>query len=773
MSKIHSLSTVMLLSAGALALASLLSIFPWSSWIISEKSFLQQAQLIVGAGAIIWVVLFFLLVQYFKMRTDKKRLNDLENTTTLLNLSQETSLQSHLFRLRKMSAFERSEYRVVGNVEKVQDDGGPLKDSPIAFRVQKRNVVVIPALWWKRYLKYPDALTALLAHETAHFENRDFALLFGMKHLLLIIAAVICVYIPLTLATSIFADAPHFWEWSAFQAAVVGKNYLIANFILLVAIVIVVQKLRDWREALADFVAVQICGEQALLQSEALLQSSEPSLQPKLQTSHEKTIDGSPPRSQRLQALSLTHRDMLIFGFIAQAITDYAMSPLAYMSQILQKNVDVAISFFMPLLLYVLFFFALVAIMRDSSVNSLNVAKRAGQKALLLVVGAALGFLLLQMLPLFITSIGMPEGYDYVMRHDPWPLLLSSIAGSMTSPASIALLAMLGAWISTKTDHLWLGIIPGLCWAASSTVEVFWIPSLLEGWLAVLVTASVTIFIFVVNRIEVRTLLHPGIATLLPIIALSVAAWLGYGDVGHFAACSSHAGLEKRDAGEVDGAIDSFRRAAERSWLHPDGWMDLAKELSHDEANLREAADMAERATTAIYLSSWQKRFETLRIAGHIRLQLRTSSDLAIAASHYAHAEALWHHNSRMPYDQVAYMLYNQACIFALQNEDVLEATLRLIEATAIASTIAVKGNLEVLANVIHALNDPDLVLLKLKEQPPPTQATVQKILENEASAPVLRKAVREEQLSPTELRRFLAWKLKHYKKELFQLQRN
>ncbi|MFO1433023.1 MAG: M48 family metalloprotease [Candidatus Competibacteraceae bacterium] len=718
--KNHSISTVLLIFSGGLAVVSLLNIFPWGiiQFIPNRLSLLQGIELIIGGGALFWLLLLsWFYKNYTYWRNSKK-------------LMESNSLKDQVIPfipyLQKFKGLKQIDFRILK-----EDSAKIILKNPIFSIIRHKGhlqkVVIFPFHLWNRFSKHPNALAAVLVHETAHAENKDMQRLLGMQHLLIIAAGLTGICLFLTVIQSIFTDITSSnWEWAALQASLVGKNYLFFSLVFITLTVLLVQSLESWREALADEEAIKICGENALREAEELLRIEEDNEQKYLQR----------------YVYSLTSREIILLGFLVNTIADYGIGQLAYLQRFIVKSIAyqefyaILTEFLLSVLMYLGFYIVLVVIGQDPYAKNTSLLKRLGKNAWLLVLGAVLGHLLLQIVPLLVTSIAMPENYDYVLRHDAKPLLLAGIAGAITGSAAAALLAVVGAWLGVCAQRRWLGILPGVVWSTFAIGESRWIPGLFEGGLAIWVTAMMCLLLIFSQRANLGwKILQGSTGWLALLIILSLFHGLGYGDINYFAVSSSKA-CQKTEAANSQAALQYCQRAARRSSLHPNGWMQLARLLA-TQNQLQEAVEAAERAIEAPYNSAWESKFEALTLAGDLRLQLRTEKDLQLAEQHYRHAEQLWRQNSRLSRDKVATLLYNYGCLKIIRNEDRLVALTYLIEALALKRE---------LASAIKA--DEDLKALWSLSQSPLHRSDIEQLLKlSPVSAPALQEIAQQQQI--------------------------
>ncbi|MCI5179068.1 MAG: hypothetical protein D3911_07060 [Candidatus Electrothrix sp. AW3_4] len=734
-----SLSTWLLIFSGTLALLALVNIIPWH-FIINpsdsgKHSSLEWIRLGLGLGSPFWVALIYKIIKTFQQHqldVQLKLYDRLMPKEEFYPGFDYSSLQ------KKIPIIERVEIRVSGGDNIINDSGKKTLTSPLSLKFEnpERLIIGFSALFRQRFRQDPQAFSAVLVHELAHFQNRDADWLNGIKRLLLAVIAIIAMTWILDMYISIASDTTSGWDWQALQASLAGKNFIVTQLVLVAALSAYVRWITKWREALADRIAITVCGETALQSAEKIIQGDDAKAE-------------RPSPGERQQALNLTWREILLLGFTVNAASEYGAGPFSYLSRFFLQESSLShyLEHIAPALMNLLGFLGFFAVLR---IISLNAGKSAPKNipiaANILIVGAVIGHMLLQILPLLVTSVAMPEGYDYAYFHDPVKVVLGGLINESLSVSFTVLLAAFGALIHIYRQSIWIGIAPGILFVFSTTIESTFFPEVAEGWISL---GVMILFVFLTLRPKLRLKFgYVGpMSNWMPMIILSSLMWLGYGDVNHLAACSSQAAVRLADKGEMTAAILTAQRAAKRAPFMADGWMHLAAMFAHTPERLDEAINASERAVNTPFTSAWETQFKTRILAGDLRLQRRHSDDIEQALKHYAFAENLWYHNSRLPRKFAASLLYNEACALLLAKEDPKEAVIRLLEAIALNPNLAQS-----------IASDPDLTGLHLANQAAPKPSTVALLLESKnASAPAVRDTAQKWGIEDEELLRFLA----------------
>lgn len=625
--------------------------------------------------------------------------------------------------LLQTPVFAKVEFRTQGDPSRIIDDGGPLESSPRALQwregVRTRVAVLIPAAYIRRFAAHPHAWQAVITHEMAHFANHDIRLLYLGDRLLRAVAWVGLAGFFLSLAVSVLADAPPV-SLASVAASLSGKAYLGSAFMLLLGMAYLLRRLRDWREALADAVAAELCGTEALVAARQLAAGGLAE-----GASHGQGLE--PTAEQRAQAYVLTPLDLAFFGFLAAVIGNTLASPLAYLANFVftEGASNTSLSSLAAVVLNLVGFLSSFMALRVQAPRPEAQGGGRPWRALMvasfcLVAGSIAAQWLTQAAPLIATSIGMPEGYDRVLRADPVPLTLSTLLTAGVTASFWVFFAMIALVVERLAGGIWAAILPGMIWYALGPLESAAFPTAAHGWITVGAAASAVPLTWLWLRLRGRRpdLRHAGLlGGLLPVAPFLLAGWLFWGDVGHLAASASRAGVACLNAGQTDEAVRLFRLAARLSPAQTEGTKQLAAVLSALPGHLDEAVVLSEQALAHPLLYSWQERFSLLQLAGLLRLQRRGTEDVPAAIRHFEAATAMHLRNSRLPEPEVASMLFNKACALCLSGQPGREAMLALLEAALLDARLAQA-----------ALTDGDLTPLHLTQRPPPAPETMQLI---------------------------------------------
>ncbi len=631
---------------------------------------------------------------------------------------------------------------IYGSSDVIHDEGKTLPPpQTYNFGKPRRFVIVFPTIFRQRFLSNPKAFEAVLSHELAHLQNKDFELLEAIKKLLFYIIVVLCFSFVVELYFSISADTNgKFNDLKAIQASLVGKNYIFAEISLIASLFFYKKSIENWREALADYVATNISKDSALESAEKIIIGSS------------KKLD-RPSAKKRKQALTLTWREIILLGFSTIVISEYAIAGLVYIANILLPStattylsaINPALADFIS---YICFFYILRIL-----ANSTETYKLLARDANLLLIGGIIGHTLTQTLPLLITSIAMPDGYDKAYFHDPEKLFFGSLITESLSISFVVLFSVIGVLISRA--NIVAGIVLGVIWMILTFLESTFFPEILEGWLSIIV-ALVFISLFLLPKFKINILLQPSLFSWFPIIALIFLFWLGYGDVNHLAACSTQAAVYMEKNGKMIEALAVYQRAANHAPMVADGWMQLSASFIRNN-NIDQAITASERAIATPFTSNWETIFQSQILAGDLRLQRRKNDDVNQALKHYEIAQNLWYHSSRLPRNIGINLLINEACALSLIKADKSQIISRLIEALVINNSGKEIINPELSENI---KTDNDLENLQILNQTQLSQITISTFLINskDATAPVIRDTAKQYAISDDELLKFLSY---------------
>lgn len=732
----QSVSGLLLWTGGALALALLLAFIPLR--ILIQEGWpadtLKQAYVLVGAGALVWAALLWAAARAWRLSMAS---NKLKGTWVL------PEHESGLAAARQLlgeSTLQEIEIRIRGTLEGLEDTGRAFHATPEAVPTQNRGIIILPALFWVRFRPHARALAAVLAHEAAHLRNRDVILLTDLRRFMFGAAGISLLTAALSFAVSVRADlgSGSLHELRlALQAAVAGKNFFIVSLALLFVVWLLTRRMEYWREALADNQAIRQAGEEGLRHAENLLSG----------TGSQLPVDVHGQRPRRMdaaRALTLTFREAVLLGFVSAAVAEYAAGPLSYIGEFLLTGRPAAsvllnaATFVHSAVLSTLAFIAARTYADDARRREQPLLKPVIHACFSLFIGALACRLLIQVLPASLTVFFMPSGFDAPSLHEPRRLLLAGLVGGAISHADALLMGAAAAVLSVTGLSRSLSLLPVLAWCALSTAEAQFFPALAQGAIAPL--ASGTLWLaFLPWPWRARARLGGASSTLVPLVGLSLAGWLGLAESNHLGDCAATTGAQRLAMGDASGALEPLRRATFLLRFQARGWSLLAAALAQSPGRLPDAADAAEQAASAPYASDWRVMLDGYASAGALRLQLGAPADLARAEEHLRGALRLWRSNNRLSKERAATALYNLACVKLRRGALLEDAAVDLIEAVILQPSLS-----------LEALADSDLAPLGIAGQPSPNQAALLKLqglkLEDGES---LREAYQKESLKP------------------------
>jgi hypothetical protein len=727
---VPALSTLLGWSAICVSLAAVVSLFPASlvSGAQQKASALHVLQLVLNAGAVLWLFAGVSILWAIRLARGSQLLRG----TAPVSSEARTPVASEL---------EGIEVRLRGDPTAVADHGGPLHVTPVAvLAVRERRImptVIVPALLWKRFHNHPQALRAVLAHEAAHFRQRDLFMLYGARDFAVTAIAILFAGIAASLAVSVRADMGNGpFQVAALQAALIGKSYLVVCLLAVFAAVPFLGILTLWREALADRFAEERCGEQALREAVGLIEASD---------GHGEVAGRASPE-QRRKALVLGRRETFLAGIVAAALGGYLAGNLIALYAAFVNDAgpqgELAVPDSAIVFQSLLTFVAPLAVLLPSMVAASadhGAPARTAWSGLLFCAGWTAGWLLTQALPMVLASTAMPDGFDYVMRAYPAPLLLSSTADALATSAGAALLAIASLYLATRRGNVWLAVLPPLAWVALSSVEAVAFP-VTRGMLAVGGTLVALALLFLRGGAPVPSRAGAALPTGLLVVVAAIG-WAGFAGDNHIATSLAAAGNERRTAKDLAGAIELYSLEAAYSRFHSAPKLRLAEALL-EAKDLRRASVEAQAAAEAPYASAWPEVFKARVLAGELQLTTRSEADLALAERNLSAAELMWRQNSRLPLRAVAGMLYNSACLGQLQGRPQAYALSRLLEAWQLDRELG-----------RAALDDEDLKSLGLRNAVAPSNQAIAKAKKLSMSAPAWEDAVRSGLLSVEDLR--------------------
>lgn len=727
----YSLSTALLVGAVALALSAIFLLIPWNALAHlrqANTTWINQLQLGLFFGAPLWIGVFLFV----------NRLAQQQRQAHALSATQKHSLSDHLDRdlinaLRdNFPVLDAVGLRIRGRIESVRDSGKRINISPRSYKISGQRFLIFSALTFKRLQTNPNALSAVLAHELAHFQNKDMEWLSLSKRLLWATASLFLVYYLLSIYDSVIHDmavSPSVSVWPAIQAAVVGKSFGFTGFFTLALMAIYVRTLNLWREALADYAAVTSQGEQALRDAERLMHGDNKDSSPELARSR-------PDQSERSKAITLTARHWLLLGAVISIVASNLNSQFSYIGTSSDMNqpwselsqwIAVALNGLLPYLGFAWLLNIFVTASLETSRKKV-MAKYLTLPCLFLIAGAATGNFFTRVVPLGLQAIAMPEGHDLLNMHDPLSLFITTTLSSISTNAWLITLALLGVVGSVTTGLKFVRWLPGLVWIAFSIVEQRFFPSLLLGSItpfAIFILAAM--IVVVAYRSKDFSFDYSWIS----ILGLASIYWAGLGDINHLAATSHRAAKEAESRGDWDSAVALHSKAVLHSPGLPKTKLPLVFAMFKS-GNTDKAIEASESVVESPFMHSWEEKFTALTLTASLHFHRRSPSNLQRADELYAKAEWYWRRNAllevKLPGVGVE-MLYNQSCIKLLTNKKpTLRSIAGLIEALILDPSIAVT-----------LLNDKDLRSLNLQELSPAPPALYEKLaLLESATAPSL-----------------------------------
>ena len=673
---------------------------------------LKQVLVVVGSGALGWSTLLWAVARTWRLHLASSKLAG----TWALPVHEENLVAAAKF--LGEGALHDVEVRIRGTVEGLNDSGLTIQSTPEAIPTLNGGAIILPALFWIRLRSHTRALAAVLAHEVAHLRNRDVILLTDLRRFMLGVAAVSFITATLSFAVSVRADlgGGSANEWRlALQAAVAGKNFLIVSIALLSVVWLLMRRLEYWREALADYEAIRIIGEEGLQRAEQLVAGS----------AERSPLDVHGQRPRRLdaaRALTLTAREAVLLGFIAAAVAEYSSGPLSYLGKFIfvghpsANALLAAAAFAHSAILSTLVFIASRTYAVDASWRGQPILSPVIRACIWLLMGTVVCRLLSQALPASLTALLMPQGFDAPSIHDPQRLFVAGIAGGAIANADTILMGGASSVLSVTGLSRPLALLPTLAWCILSAAEAHYFPALAQGAIAPIVTSALWL-VFLPWPWRAHSRLGSVSPTLALIVGLSLAGFLGLAEDSHLGDCATSAGAQRLSAGNASGAVEPLRHATFLLRFQAKGWHLLALALAQSSAHLPEAVNAAENAVRAPYSSDWQVMLDSSALAGALRLKIGTPADLVLAEEHFLEAVRLWHKNSRLNKAIAAGAFYSLACVKVRRGSDLADASVDLIEAITLQPSLS-----------LEALADPNLSPLDLLEQPLPNHAVLTRL---------------------------------------------
>lgn len=718
--------------------AALLVAFPVSLISTPDKNKFdgwQWAQLIVSGGALVWVTVALAGLWVLRLLRGAASLRD----TVPLDVRGIDQAGAAL-------ELAGVELRSRGDPSAVQDHDGPLQSSPVAFyawnsREGLGRFVVFPALFWRRLSSHSEPLKAVLAHEVAHFKQRDIILVHAARDVAMVALIVLGVSILLSLITSVRADmAREGFELAALQASLVGRSFLVACLFATIGAIPLLRRIEVWREALADRYAEDVCGARALELASAIIEA---------RPIDGREAQGKPTHEYRAKSFSLTLPYVFTAALLLSVLAGYLVAnflsasaalkgmgplgsiPVPQMTALLSALLAIGA----PLLLLLPTFFE-----QGTRIE----LRPAAVRGLVFCIGWTIGWLLSQTMPLLLASVAMPEGYDYVFKHYPGRLALAETVGTLSSSASAVLLAIVTGVLAARAGRLWLAAIPPGVWIAACAYEQTSFAEAM-GALAVLMTlATIGLLVFLGVATPVRV--AGATAPMVALLGLALVSWSGLGEMNHITHTLTAGAQASESKGDTTQAVERYRKAAAYSRFHAKPHAALAQAL-FDVKDFPGAIAAFERSASVPYAHAWLDVFLAKVHAAELLLASRSSADLDRANQYLREAERMWRANSRLPKKSVASMLYNLACVARLRGAPPEFSLARLLESANLDRVL-----------VGHALDDEDLRSLRLNVAPVPEDAALRLLLrQRPLNAPKVEKLVYDKQITVQQLTAIVA----------------
>ena len=687
-----SLSTLLLLSGGGIAVALLLVMIPMQLLASEERlTRLQQLQCIVGCGAGVWAGLLVVASAGLNRRSRN------------LALAQTLPLPSGYGDLRTVveAVIATSRRKVAvfltGAPAALVDDGRGLLLGPETIESDSEAVILIPPMFWLRFQGHPLALSAVLAHEVAHVNRRDLTLMFGLRRILLAVLPVALVYVAIALTASAVVDCHGGGAvdlWPAFFAAFIGKNFLIVLILLALAAGALAERLAYWREALADLHAVESFGEVALDEAESLMQGKE---------SEEMGL--RPRRADVKRALALSPYDTLLFGFAATALAQYVSGELTFVGQLVRvAHPAMAVTLMTAadaahdVLLGGAFACALLIV-----ANSLPQEGRFLVVPYLLIVSTVASRLILQAMPLALVSVAMPAGYEAPHQADVPSLLCASAAGAVLTATNAILIAGCCPLVWRGRHRAWT-LFPWLLWSVIAAVETRYMPAAARGLLAPTLTLLAVTVLFGALLRGRRVPAASRAIWLLPLYLVSLVGWLGAAEDSHIGECRRVESVRALIDGDIAHAVSASRSAVRFAPLTAPPWIAYARALLAAK-DLNAATRAADSAAAAPYSSEYSERVEALELAGTLHLersrQPGMGAEVSRAQRFLEDVDRRWERDSHLPCATVANALYNLACARSIRSADspnpgaFVDTAVALIEVFSLSPRLAHQASID------------------------------------------------------------------------------
>lgn len=576
-------------------------------------------------------------------------------------------------------------------------------DTPNFFQITGGQIIEIPSTFIWHLRGDPDVLTAALIHESAHFLNRDSFFIHVLGRAKKSIAISVLLNLVLELIISVYHDAPRAVESTTIVASLVGKGYLLTTLGAVAVIYVVHSRLLlGLREALADHDAIRVCGIDAMHRLDELItQHGYAESRGEESILREKNLN---PTQAWILAASL-FAGILIYG-----AASYISSPFIFLTTQAfndqNEHVHAFISVIFQSIILSGLYVSMLSITMEYGDRKKDIIGSILANGLMMLSGLFVGNLLLQNMPIILSSVAMPAGFSAPGAHIMDMNFLRFIYAPITSHSFDILLISVSAFLSISLNS-YVGVIPVVLWIIFSVAEVNYLPALLYGWLSPIICTAAAIIVALWGKCIIfqRTYLSRlGFLLLSLLSVICFIQFMGVGDSNHFAASNSSAAMFASREGKSEEAVYFYERALRNAPNVYQAWKYLADELVIS-GRLKEAVEATKGSISVA--SSWNHQFESLVRASELALAMGKNGDLTKVESYFERAEELWRRGYLLSQKQAAYLMYNFACLKALQSKKA-EAAAYLLESLILAPELSQKAD-----------EDTDLAILGLKNTPP------------------------------------------------------
>jgi hypothetical protein len=544
------------------------------------------------------------------------------------------------------------------------DPSCPCEPPSILLPGARRQVLRMPAASFARLLRDTRGLRAVVLHEIGHSVLRDARYLYGARFALTTFLPIQIVSVSLTVFATTLVDCTAAPCTVALLSALLGKSVLVAEAVQLAATLLLIPRLSELRERIADNFVVQRGGVAADLDRavELLAGAAAPNA----------------VERHRLKPVPLAW--FFVVGFLVGAIKYSFVGTVFYLGGQfhgleLAQNLAAAGDF------YVTFWFGVLLLSEPGTLPASVSENRYWMRASLYAFGVLAAYAVGQATPQLLLA-AMPPGFDFVVRHDVPAVLFQTFcldpidalgvaaalicigrqARRIAGLASLAVL-MLWAW------ETWIRQVGGL--ATAYVITGVLLVACVAGLVQALGAAAVSRFESCSQLAVVALFLVAfGFGLHSPILPSVVALRLGESTLF---------------GGAAQSALPRFRHAAILSPRMYAAYVRLGDAYSAM-SRFDLAALAYEKALSVKTMSFWPDILHSRRGAAEAYLSLGRPSSLHRARLLLDGALAMRRQNSRLPPDEVSYALIVESEVITAigKREELPLATFLLAEALAL-----------------------------------------------------------------------------------------